>query len=82
VLEKKTEIIEENWQAIRNEKGLVARWEMVGLKTVKGNYTFTPTLPSAESLREMVDSKIQQITLVPFGCTKLRITIFPKAPVK
>jgi len=82
VLEKKTEIIEENWQAIRNEKGLVARWEMVGLKTVKGNYTFTPALPSAESLREMVDSKIQQITLVPFGCTKLRITIFPKAPVK
>lgn len=82
ILEKRTEITEENWQPIRNEKGLVARWAMVGIKTVKGNYAFTPALPSTSVLPEMLDSKIEQITLVPFGCTKLRITIFPKAPVE
>ena len=81
-IDKKSEITEENWQAIRNEKGLVARWEMVGLRTVKGDYNFTPALPTPASLPAMLDSQVQQVTLVPYGCTKLRVTIFPKAPIK
>lgn len=81
-IDKKSEITEENWQAIRNESGLVARWEMVGHRTVKGNYNFTPALPTSANLEAMLDSNVQKITLVPYGCTKLRITIFPQAKVK
>ena len=81
-INNKTEISTENWQPVHNDKGLPERWEMVGLKFVKGDYNFTPALPSIENIKGMLDPKIQYITLVPFGCTKLRITIFPKAPVE
>lgn len=79
VIDKRNEITEENWQAIRNEKGLVARWEMLGLSKIKGDYNFTPALPTPENLPSMLESAVKQITLVPYGCTKLRLTIFPNA---
>ena len=81
-IEKKTEITEERCQPIRNEKGFVIRWDFVGYKTVKGDFNFTPALPASVNIPAMLDSKEQQITLVPYGCTKLRVTIFPKVPVK
>lgn len=50
-----------------------------GLKNykLKGDFTFTPQLPAAKSLAQRLGKKIVQITLVPYGCTKLRLTIFP-----
>lgn len=40
---------------------------------------FTPELPDPETLRDRLSPEIETVTLVPLGCTKLRLTIFPQA---
>jgi hypothetical protein len=37
---------------------------------------FTPHLPNSENLK--ADDQVERLTLVPFGATQLRISIFPK----
>ncbi|MFW6035544.1 MAG: beta-L-arabinofuranosidase domain-containing protein [Halothermotrichaceae bacterium] len=54
------------------------RNDKTGLKTfdIEGNFLLTPQLPDNGVLDSVKGSK-ETITLVPYGCTKLRITIFP-----
>jgi hypothetical protein len=49
------------------------------VRRIKGNFIFTPQLPNPQSLPKRLGKRIEMITLVPYGCAKLRITIFPNA---
>jgi hypothetical protein len=46
-------------------------------RKLTGKFAFTPELPNPETLSQHLGRKIEMVTLVPYGCTKLRITIFP-----
>jgi len=66
----------------------VKGWKTVKLKEVdnfgkpaKGNWEHTPDLPRAEFIKDNISDIEERITLVPYGCTTLRMTIFPKALV-
>jgi len=48
------------------------------MKRVKGNYQFTPQLPERTTLRKRLSPKTETVTLIPYGCTKLRLTVFPQ----
>jgi hypothetical protein len=47
-------------------------------KIKKGSWWFTPLLPDAATLKNGLSQKVDTVTLVPYGCSKLRITVFPK----
>lgn len=61
--ERPREVAEEVWEKKRSIK--------------YGDYTFTPQLPEAGSLHGRLEDSIETITLVPYGCTRLRLSIFP-----
>jgi hypothetical protein len=44
----------------------------------RGNYVFTPQLPDAKTLRTRLGLR-ETITLLSYGCTKLRLAIFQDA---
>lgn len=48
--------------------------------TIRGSFTFTPPLPKPGELPELLEKREQQVTLIPYGCTNLRLTIFPQCP--
>lgn len=50
-------------------------------KTIYGDFMLTPPLPDPATLKSRLGGKVQQVTLVPYGCTLLRVGIFPDANV-
>ncbi len=46
---------------------------------VRGNFRLTPPLPEVETLAERLAEETEMVRLVPYGCTKLRISLFPYA---
>ncbi len=44
----------------------------------KGDFRLTPQLPDPATLRTRLGKRLEHVTLVPYGCTHLRITIFPQ----
>lgn len=44
-----------------------------------GNFAFTPQLPDPATLPVRLARKVETVTLVPYGCAKMRIAIFPRA---
>ncbi len=58
-----------------NEDGKFRR----GMRTIQGDFIFTPALPDRLRLADRLEKEIQEITLIPYGATLLRITVFPQA---
>ena len=77
-LQKKTEMQSEIWDVIRDpETGKVIRWVMKGHRTKQGEFYFTPSVPDRETIEKNISEKEETVTLIPYGCTNLRITYFP-----
>lgn len=51
--------------------------EMTGSQRIHGPFYFTPDLPEAKAVARRAAERPEDICLVPYGCTSLRITIFP-----
>ena len=77
-LQHETEMKFENWDVKRNALGKVIDWYIKDRSIKKGSWFFTPLLPDASLLKKGLSKKIDTVTLVPYGCSKLRITVFPK----
>ncbi|MFP4547930.1 MAG: beta-L-arabinofuranosidase domain-containing protein [Fidelibacterota bacterium] len=78
-LQKVTEMQSEIWDVIRDpETGKVVRWEMKGHRPKYGEFYFTPPLPDRETIAKNIADEMEKVTLIPYGCTNLRITVFPR----
>lgn len=56
----------------------VSGWKTARIKKNR-NASLTPPLPDPATLKQRLSKRVETVTLVPYGCTHLRITIFPQA---
>jgi hypothetical protein len=52
--------------------------EVLVTKRRKGTFRLTPQLPDPETLPRRLGKRREAVTLVAYGCTHLRVTIFPR----
>jgi DUF1680 family protein len=67
-----------------NEKNKIVRTVCNKLGTferqeIKGHFVMTPPLPDQAVLPKRLGKRREMVTLVPYGCTHLRLTVFPDA---
>lgn len=73
---KKPEV-ESDKPELKHEMGLDAKQVACGATEIFEDLLLTPELPSKEFV-EANKGELKKITLVPYGCTNLRVTVFPK----
>ena len=70
------------WEIVEHDRVEGLLWSgtggIGGVEVIqKGRFRFSPPLPRQQGLAARLDKKIETVTLVPYGCAKLRITVFP-----
>ncbi len=45
-----------------------------------GNFALTPPIPDLFALEKQIDPVQERVTLIPYGCTHLRLSVFPRVP--
>ncbi len=70
----------QGWELIETDTVTAEIWQDGAITEVEdhGRYRLTPSLPEPDTLADRLSDEIEWITLVPYGCTRLRITIFPQ----
>ena len=76
-----------DWKTVRNPHFIETDDEIVNMKTMQKcgctmimePLEFTPELPDPGTIRDRLEDREETVTLVPYGCTHLRLTVFPKA---
>ena len=80
----------ENWELVRikraekefeNGEGIDEKQVECGASVVDEDNLVTPKIPSADFVKENLGEE-KEITLVPYGCTNIRLTVFPKYFIK
>ena len=69
------------WEIVDTDSVVSESWHDGVFKEgiLKGRFRLTPPLPDPKELPKMLGEDIEMIRLVPYGCAKLRVTIFPEA---
>jgi hypothetical protein len=49
-----------------------------GLRMIDGDFKFTPPLPDPDGLFETLSDEVEEVALIPYGATMLRVTVFPR----
>lgn len=57
---------------------MIKKWNILA-DLIEDDFTFSPQIPDRETAQLNLSSEKKIITLVPYGATSLRITIFPQA---
>jgi hypothetical protein len=71
------------WDIERTDSVVSTHWSETtsGLvsEPIYGQFALTPQLPDPVMLAERLSQETETVTLVPYGCTRLRIAVFPRA---
>ena len=77
-IENKTEMKFENLDVKRDANGKVKRWYIKDVGIRNENWSFSPLLSEAAMLENGLKNRINTVTMVPYDCSKLRVTVFQK----
>ena len=76
-LDRRREIVREDFYP-SHRNGVIHHWNVI-TERLKGDYTFTPQIPDKDEVHSRLAADTEWVTLIPYGCAKLRMTIFPQA---